>query len=57
MTETDQENLDRLVADDVHYIINIQGSSGVDCAYLVEKDEDLCIKNPRPVEGEQENLH
>ena len=44
MTETDQENLDRLVADDVHYIINIQGSSGVDCAYLVEKDEDLCIK-------------
>ena len=38
MTETDQENLDRLVADDVHYIINIQGSSGVDCAYLVEKD-------------------
>ena len=44
MTETDQENLDRLVADDVHYIINIQGSSGVDCAYLVEKDEELCIK-------------
>ena len=29
---------------DRHYIINIQGSSGVDCAYLVEKDEDLCIK-------------
>ena len=44
MTQTDKESLNRLVADDVHYIINIQGSSGVDCAYLVEKDEDLCIK-------------
>ena len=44
MTETDRENLGRLVADDVHYIINIQGSSGGDCAYLVEKDEELCIK-------------
>ncbi len=51
MTETDRENLDRLVADDVHYIINIQGSSGVDCAYLVEKDEGLCIKQLNRITG------
>lgn len=44
MTETDRERLECLVTEDVHYIINVQGSSGADCAYLVEQDQGLCIK-------------